>query len=251
MQMGGTMDSECNFCGRLFSSKPAVRGHLRSCPQYQVKKRRPENFPIRELSQLQAELKAELPRAAQHRTVAVKVPPNNRYQQDRHSNASSQENLRREQLLYQQSELRRLREEEEARSRKKRETIQNIKQYVVDGHLLLHDVPVEAKAKAKLEIEQVVGRLPVWELPYYELLQIAQAELDKTYSPYLEAKKEINPFKQEESAMPKEPLFSGIYVCLDCDIEFELDRATKDELICDECSGKLIKSEDQEENFDD
>ena len=169
------------------SFPPAVRGHLRTCPQYQVKKGNPESFPSRQLSQLQAELKAQLPRAAQHRNVRVNAPAINRYGQDRHSTVSSQESLRREQLLYQQNEQRRSRQEEEERARKKRDTIQNLKQYVVDGHLLLHDVPIEAKAKAKLAIEQVLGKLPVYELPYYELLQIAQAERDKTYAPYLEA----------------------------------------------------------------
>jgi transcription initiation factor IIE alpha subunit len=36
-----------------------------------------------------------------------------------------------------------------------------------------------------------------------------------------------------------ERLYSGIFECPECDSEYEVDRATADDLFCEECGGDL------------
>jgi transcription initiation factor IIE alpha subunit len=38
-------------------------------------------------------------------------------------------------------------------------------------------------------------------------------------------------------------LFSGIFECPDCEVEFKVDRATEDDLFCEQCGGDLESSE--------
>ena len=50
-----------------------------------------------------------------------------------------------------------------------------------------------------------------------------------------------------KSQIKKERLYSGIYSCMYCNTEYEIKRATKDELICEECKGELIWIDEDDE----
>jgi len=40
-----------------------------------------------------------------------------------------------------------------------------------------------------------------------------------------------------------ERLYSGIFECPDCGIEYEADRATEDDLFCEECGSDIVETE--------
>ncbi len=50
--------------------------------------------------------------------------------------------------------------------------------------------------------------------------------------------------------MAKTTLYSGIYECSDCNKEYQLERATEDEMQCDQCEGELTELE-EENNLED
>jgi transcription initiation factor IIE alpha subunit len=45
----------------------------------------------------------------------------------------------------------------------------------------------------------------------------------------------------------KERLYSGLFICEECDIEYDLDRVPEQYVICDECKGELIEVDEDEE----
>jgi len=47
-----------------------------------------------------------------------------------------------------------------------------------------------------------------------------------------------------------ERLYSGVFECSDCDIEYEIDRAMEDDLFCEECGGDLEATDDGESETD-
>ncbi len=50
--------------------------------------------------------------------------------------------------------------------------------------------------------------------------------------------------------MSKKLLYSGIYECPDCEKEYQLERATQDEMICDQCDGELVETEEENDSDD-
>ena len=51
-----------------------------------------------------------------------------------------------------------------------------------------------------------------------------------------------------------ERLYEGVYACPSCEIEYAVDRATEDDLFCEECGGDLVgvdEDEDQDDELDD
>lgn len=108
-------------------------------------------------------------------------------------------------------------------------------------------IPMEAKANAKVVIERVLSRLPIHELPISEVTQIAQGIRDRIYAPYLNAQKEQNNARKEVINMGKTKLYTGIFYCQSCDLEFELGRVDEKELVCDECGGQLEEVDEDDE----
>ena len=43
-----------------------------------------------------------------------------------------------------------------------------------------------------------------------------------------------------------ERLYDGIYECPPCDIEYVVERATEEDLFCEECGGDLIEVDDDD-----
>jgi transcription initiation factor IIE alpha subunit len=48
-----------------------------------------------------------------------------------------------------------------------------------------------------------------------------------------------------------ERLYDGVYECPSCDVEFSVERATKDDLFCEECGGDLIEVSESDTEPDD
>jgi len=47
-----------------------------------------------------------------------------------------------------------------------------------------------------------------------------------------------------------ERLYSDIFECSGCDIEYEIERATEDDLFCEECGGDLEVAGNSESELD-
>jgi transcription initiation factor IIE alpha subunit len=152
-----------------------------------------------------------------------------------------------------EAELRRQKDEEDKRVRQKRETIQEVKKKVVDWYFSSQNIPGEAKAQVKMEVERVLTTLPIAELPLSELIQIGEGIRDKIYAPYenaITAQNKTSQTSQEVLKMSRERLISGIYFCPNCDEEFDLHRENEAGLICEECGGRLEEApEDEEEEY--
>ena len=43
-----------------------------------------------------------------------------------------------------------------------------------------------------------------------------------------------------------ERLYDGIYECLSCDIEYGVERATEDDLFCEQCGGDLVELDEDD-----
>jgi len=43
-----------------------------------------------------------------------------------------------------------------------------------------------------------------------------------------------------------ERLYDGIYECPSCDVEYSVDRATEEDLFCEECGGDLVVVDDDD-----
>ena len=159
-----------------------------------------------------------------------------------------QEERRRREEKQEREEAERHRRQREAEDKvtRRREIIQSVKQVVIDCYFVKGHIPNEAKADAKVAIEKTLENLSVLELPRTELNQIAEGIRDKIYAPYKDPIKEEQTTRKEVLDMPKKKLFSGIYECPDCGIEFTLDRADEDDLLCD-CGAPLELVEDDVE----
>ena len=250
------MSARCKYCGRQFRSTQGVNGHLRSCKNYQTKKQGSYQSSISDGAiyhdgPLELESYSEAPPAqvaqprlpnAKTRAAVTNHPPPT-------IQSSKRDALHLEGQSMIQVERDRHREKEE-HQRKKREVLQRIKSSVIDWHFIGDDVPTEAKAKAKLEIERELARLPLLELPHYELRQIGEGIRDQVYAPYL---KEISDLKQkqlnqrkEDLEMAKTRLLSGIFVCPKCEEEFELARESEEEAVCEDCNTPLEEISDEE-----
>jgi transcription initiation factor IIE alpha subunit len=48
-----------------------------------------------------------------------------------------------------------------------------------------------------------------------------------------------------------ERLYDGIYSCPSCEVEYAVDRATEDDLFCEECGGDLVEADAEDDDGDD
>jgi transcription initiation factor IIE alpha subunit len=47
-----------------------------------------------------------------------------------------------------------------------------------------------------------------------------------------------------------EKLYDGVYECPSCDVEYAVERATENDLFCEQCGGDLVESEDDDLDLD-
>lgn len=226
----------CRFCGREFGSRQGVYAHLKSCERYlSRRRRRPQSG------------RAQLPTLPQ-------VP----FRQRHHlmPEALSDAAMSQPEILEELAQLRKevqgqtpqRQAEHRARQEKIRKEIQDIKWAVVDVHQLPWKVPPEARAAAKIAIERKLQELPVLELPYLELYQIASAVRDGIYKEYTSAPTKAQPFLNPEVLMPKARLLTGWFVCPDCDEAFELDEEPEHEAVCEDCAVPLEELDEDDED---
>ncbi len=163
----------CNFCGRSFRNRQAVRAHLKGCPAYR-------QMP-----------KATVPTVGSKRgTVGLRSGyPGTRPTSDpRPAEDSPRPHTPRTgastgQKPSNTTGLGRL-------------TIQSVKKQVIDSWWsLTHTIPSETKAQALVAIEQELSRLPVDQLPRSELVAIAEGVRDRFYQPVIQAQQRA---QQEE-----------------------------------------------------
>jgi hypothetical protein len=281
------MAAICKFCNRVFEKKQGVRAHLKACVNYlatKQKREKPQRPLKASLAKSEVLPKTEVyeevelsdgtliyrgedgmryfestrERLLYHRDQEAKRNSQNkiRLQQEQGGLRREEEEKRRYQeeqercrQLETERERRREKDEKERREREKGLVIQSVKMLVIDCHFGSY-VSVAAKAAAKIAIEKELSSLRrLLELPRFELNQIAEGIREKIYAPYIKALKSEKPTQKEVmNPMAKEKLFSGIFCCSICQTEFDIDRAKKDELICDACGGDLEEApEDDDE----
>ena len=250
--------ARCGFCDRDFRSAQAVRAHLKSCTRYQETKRRKDNPPNTASGTLRQPGR-ELPGAKSGKTPDV--PPSIEEQARQKKEAARirkkemddywrQEAERAERRRCQErkeEKLRMQKNEADSLLRKKRETVQEVKSRVVDWHFSLYNIPSEAKARVKIEIERVLATLPVSELPMSELIQIGEGIREKAYAQFEKTVDTQEQPNMEVKKMAKERLISGIYLCPECDEEFEINREKEAELVCEDCGVRLEEVTDDDE----
>jgi len=206
----------CEYCGKNFKSEPARRGHLRACPAYQAAD--PAELPAEPglssayMAQLPAE-PAELPgsrpaadfdparhvrselaaetarlRLRQVQAAHKALDERQREERDR-AYAEALDRLQAERKTAEEARDRRRRGEAEAgRAQRRREIIQRVKARVIEGWWSLrYTIPPEVKGQALQQIEQALSALAVDELPWGELLQIAEGIRDRHYRPVMQA----------------------------------------------------------------
>ena len=258
--------AKCGFCKREFSNAQGVRAHLKHCHLYKGRgegPKTPPSQPRRHVSE--EEHLNQLLRGASHsqgprfysspsasytkeRNLTRSDQPKNsahplprltpgRIEENRRQAELRKEEERRKQIVQQQQEQR------------KRQLIQQIKANVVDLYWLGLDLPTEVKVDAKLAIEKTLAKLPILELPYYEVQQHGEAIRDRIYSRYRQSQSvpHIQPQKKEV-VMPMKRLLTGLYFCPQCDDDFELALTPQSEARCPTCRVALEKDADQEEN---
>jgi hypothetical protein len=180
-------DAKCHFCNQAFRNRQAVRAHLRHCKTY--RNRRPTSgravrrLPIRRASLGRALPEAEEPQAEFDASEDIGAHPS-RPEAQSHPHTGAVE-LR---ALLAAQERRRQEEAAETRKQRRREVTQRVKDRVIGQWWSpRYTVPAETKARALMEIENVLSGLSVDELPEWELVQIAEGVREKHYGPVMRA----------------------------------------------------------------
>ena len=132
--------AKCNFCGRIFKNKQAVKAHLKGCIAYR------EHVP---------------------RQGVRKAMPEAR-------NASLAQDSRE-------------RVETENRNRRMEIILEVINEVVKQHWRFRNDIPQEVKAQATMEIRRELSTLPVEDIPFGELREIAEGIRDQICEPEFQA----------------------------------------------------------------
>ena len=132
--------AKCNFCGRIFKNKQAVKAHLKGCIAYR------EHVP---------------------RQGVRKAMPEAR-------NASLAQDSRE-------------RVETENRNRRMEIILEVINEVVKQHWRFRNDIPQEVKVQATMEIRRELSTLPVEDIPFGELREIAEGIRDQICEPEFQA----------------------------------------------------------------
>lgn len=219
----------CKFCNRRFESAQGVFAHLKSCERYQDQKR--------------GRSQPRLPQAPsrQRRPFPGTTP---------FEAGVAQRDILEElgQLREQeQAQTPQRQAEERARQEKTRKIVQDLKWWVVDCYPLPWRVPREAMAAAKIAIERELQALPILELPWSELYEIAAAVRDRIYKSYSSQQAKAKLAPQPHFLQTQPPLLTGAFVCPRCGETYDLDDASESESVCEECDIPLEREEDADE----
>jgi|SRR5262245_38766209 len=177
----------CRHCGREFRrGEQAVRAHLRTCPEYVPKVRRPiGSLPIGSMPIGFTEPGVEEPATDQELAI-----------QDR----ERMRDLARQEA---REGLRKSEEEKQALQRKRRDLVQQVKHAAMTGWSPPYPYlapPTELEAEGLLQIERQLSALPIDEIPKQELIEIAQGIRDRVYRPYFERQKERHKLEAQKRA---------------------------------------------------
>src|SRR4030065_1746961 len=142
--------AKCNFCGRIFKNKQAVKAHLKGCIAYR------EHVP---------------------RQGVRKAMPEAR-------NASLAHDSRE-------------RVETENRNRRMEIILEVINEVVKQHWRFRNDTPKEVKVQATMEIRRELSTLPVEDIPFGELREIAEGIRDQICEPEFQAQDAV---KQQRAA---------------------------------------------------
>ena len=244
--------AKCQFCKREFASQQSVRAHLKHCRPYKSLKGR-RAVPLGNLSRQtsqEAHLKRLLQGARLNKGPPTVLGPQTRSISGRRGEeeglpSRSQEQGSQIEDVRREKERRHMEETQKTLERKAteqriRQVLQKIKSNVVDLYWQWPDVPREAKVQAKLAIEHTLLRLPILDLPYFEIHQIGEAVRDRIYERYHQDQL-IQPVQvqKKELTMPMTKVLSGLFICPRCEEEYELDRTPENEAQCVSCHVKL------------
>ena len=265
--------ARCGFCGRTFGSSQGVIAHLKTCPAYHKKRKRPSTAPrarraltdeehIRRLfgSAPSSSRTPVAPTMREPRPIAPRPLPG---PDPSAAHALRAEEARRERVAFQE-EQRQQAAEQRSREEKRRTLIQQIKWMTIDMFFTCERIPAAAIVDAKLAIDRVLQQLPILELPQHELQQIATAVREHVYNLYRQTAAQTNVAvppprdvtpaivhpQPKEMVMPMHRMFSGDFFCPRCDEEFSLDRIPEKDAVCPDCGVPLEEFEEDESDGD-
>lgn len=214
------MASTCWFCGKRFKSKPAVRGHLRTCQVYleekssggaepelsgaelelsrptkliKLSRAEPKLSGAESLDPLSAEVRREKSRLAlrevraAHRSLDEQEAAADRKAQERLAAEREREQARLDALRAEQERARR--QEQARRERERRAGLLSI---VVDASIGRFSppygvtIPPELTERAVAEIERVAATLPLDEIAFTRMRVAAIRVRDRLYGPEIE-----------------------------------------------------------------
>ncbi len=211
--------SACQFCGRGFSNRQAVKAHLKSCAAYRDRGSRPnrigslsiaepDRFASDErddpaadsdgadltLRQLQRRLSSERVRLQLRElddTNADLDRQGEAKRRERERNAAQEADAARASELARQEAAQRAadatarQERREAAERERqatrRATIQEVKRQAVDEWFGGFAMPTDLKPRIRIAIERALEPLPLEELPMSELVELARGIRDSLY----------------------------------------------------------------------
>ena len=159
--------AKCGFCHRRFRSEQAVRAHLKHCKRYEAN---------------QSKKACALGTESQACVAAAAIPPVHEIPPIAAPDFSAPlrkfEQALRESLTKQQVP--------QTPQQQRREIVQAAKTQVIDRYRPSSGtVTVSMRGSAKMLIEREMGTLPLDELPFEEVLELAAAIRDRLYEPAL------------------------------------------------------------------
>ena len=152
----------CHPCGEEFGSEQGVKAHMKKCALYQAHKRK------------KAAALGKLPKEAVTSAAAQPNPP----VESPNFTASLQD------LVKSMCEAMTKQDTPQTTQQQRRAIVQAAKTQVIDRYRPL-SVTASMRGSAKLLIERELGTLPLEELPFEEVLEIAAATRDRLYEPTL------------------------------------------------------------------
>lgn len=197
----------CNFCGQSFRNKQAVKAHLKACASYrqmpkgnlpkakgkQVVNVDPVQEMVDQVAQEQARLELRKVKDVHRRLDEEEAERCREAQRKREAKrlARIQEEEARERArrrAEQEAKERERREQDEwFHNLERRQVLNRVKDEVLWGY---SEIPSEVKARALKAIEQELADLPIHEMSFSEVKQLAEGVRDQVYKPIVQALEE-------------------------------------------------------------
>lgn len=252
----------CQFCGRDFDSSQGVRAHLRFCPDYKHMRRQlPRQDTEPKASGLGTGLASNrsrgVPLARRAGPRARQIEPEEAGEVDESEGPHQElvdEEREHDRRAQQQAEAARQREQarevarvraqqetetqgrQEAAERQAKEagrrTMQQVKDRAISWFSLPgYQIPADAQAQALAEIEKELSKLPLGELPEWELTTRAEGIRDRIYRPVIQAQdraREDEERKRKQDQRRTDLIVAGVsYARQELRREEDLDDGTR------------------------